>query len=976
MNTLQTRRQPSFIAQWIRRLSIPIVLGWLALLFLLSTLVPPLEEVAAQNQVSMSPSNAPSMQAMANMGRLFQESDSDAIAMLILEGDEPLGEAAHDYYDGLIDKLRADSKHIQHVQDFWGDPLTEAGAQSNDGKAAYVQLNLAGNMGETLSNESVEAVRTIVADSPPPPGVRVFVSGPAALQADMTHAGDSTIMKITIVTFVVIITMLLFFYRSVVTVILLLLMVGVQLTAARAVVAVLGYHHIIGLSTFAVNMLVSLTIAAGTDYAIFLIGRYQEARSSGATREEAYYEMFHGTAHVVLGSGLTIAGATYCLTFTRMPYFQTLGVPCAVGILAGVAVALTLGPAVITIGSRFGLFEPKRSMRIRFWRRIGTTIVRWPGPVLTASLALALIGLAALPGYKANYDDTKFIPKDIPANLGFDAANRHFSMARMNPEVLLIEADHDLRNSSDFLVLDKVAKAVFRVPGIARVQAITRPSGTPIEHTSLPFLMSLQGAGQLQNMKLMKDRMADMKTQADEMGKTLATMRRMYELMTQLTGITHDMVGQMNELQGTIHELRDNIANFDDFFRPIRNYFYWEPHCYNIPICWSIRSIFDTLDGVSRMTDTMDILIVNMHQLDALMPQMLAQFGPMITTMESMQRMMLTTHRTEQGLDVDGQGVRRSQERRLLLPSTGSLRQPGLSARHEELLLAGRQGGKDDHRASRGSGYARRPFARRTDQDRGNRSGEGHAAGGREDLAGRNGGDVQGHGGRLEIRPADRRNRIDLPDLFDHALDHQKPRCRLGDRRHRGAFSRCVVRTLGARLATHPRHRTALDGSCDGGHHPAGRRIGLQPVVGVAVQGGNTRRVEDGNHPRDGRHRQCRDGGRSRVRSDHVRDGGQRSARHRPDGHHDRARAAVRHAGSAVVHDPRNRHSARPVVLVADERANPSAEAEAGSGRGRRWLNPVLGRYPAVNWVFSDKRPGQNPESRQKTAGDAQRDER
>jgi putative drug exporter of the RND superfamily len=650
MSNLQTRRQPSFLAQWIRRMSIPIVLGWLALLFVLNAVVPQLEEVAKDNQVSMSPSNAPAMQAMATMGRLFGESDSDSVAMLILEGDQPLGEDAHDYYDGLIEKLRADSRHVQHIQDFWGDPLTESGAQSNDGKAAYVQLNLAGNMGETLSIESIESVRAIVGESPPPPGVKVFVTGAAALQADMTHAGDSTIVKITIVTFVVIITMLLFFYRSIVTVVLLLLMVGIQLTAARGIVAVLGYHHIIGLSTFATNMLVSLTIAAGTDYAIFLIGRYQEARATGATREEAYYEMFHGTAHVVLGSGLTIAGATYCLTFTRMPYFQTLGVPCAVGILAGVAVALTLSPAIITIGSRFGLFEPKRAMRIRFWRRIGTTIVRWPGPILTASLALALIGLAALPGYKANYDDTKFIPKTIAANEGLAAANRHFSMARMNPEVLLIEADHDLRNSSDFLVIDKIAKAVFRVQGIARVQAITRPDGTPIQHTSLPFLMSMQGAGQMQNMKLMKDRMADMKTQADEMGKTLATMKRMYELMTQLVGVTHGMVGEMDDLQVTIHELRDHLADFDDFFRPIRNYFYWEPHCYNIPVCHAIRSIFDTLDGVSELTDSMDKLIVNMHQLDALMPQMVAQFGPMIATMENMQHMMLTTSSTMSGM--------------------------------------------------------------------------------------------------------------------------------------------------------------------------------------------------------------------------------------------------------------------------------------------------------------------------------------
>jgi RND superfamily putative drug exporter len=649
MINVHTRREPSSLAKWIRRLSVPIVLGWLGLLVVLNVIAPQLEVVSKAKAVSMTPQDAPSMQAMSNMGRLFKESDSDSIAMLILEGDQPLGQDAHTYYDGLVEKLNADDKHVQHIQDFWGDPLTEAGAQSNDGKAAYAQLNLAGNMGEALSNESVESVRDIIAESPPPPGVKVFVTGPAALQADMNHAGDSSMVKITILTFVVIITLLLFFYRSIITILLLLSMVFVQLAAARGIVSVLGYHGYIGLSTFAVNMLVSLAIAAGTDYAIFLIGRYQEARAKGATREESYYEMFHGTAHVVLGSGLTIAGAIYCLSFTRMPYFQTLGVPCAIGIITGVAVALTLGPALITIGSRFGFFEPKRAMRIRFWRRIGATIVRWPGPVLVASLALSLIGLAALPGYKASFDDTKYIPNDIAANEGLQAANRHFSQARMNPEFLLIESDHDLRNSSDFLVLDKIAKAVFRVEGVARVQAITRPDGMPIQHTSIPFMISMQGVGQMQHMKLMKDRMEDMKKQADEMARTVATMRTMYDLMSQLNGVTHDMITQMDDLQLTIHELRDHIANFDDSFRPIRNYFYWEPHCFNIPMCSSIRGLFDAMDGIAVMTDSMDNLIGNMHQLDALMPQMLAQFGPMIAQMESMQTMMLTTYSTMAG---------------------------------------------------------------------------------------------------------------------------------------------------------------------------------------------------------------------------------------------------------------------------------------------------------------------------------------
>ena len=143
--------------------------------------------------------------------------------------------------------------------------------------------------------------------------------------------------------------MLLLVYRSIVTVLLTLAMVVFELAAARGVVAFLGYHQIIGLSTFATNLLVTLAIAAATDYAIFLIGRYQEARAVGESREDAYYTMFGGTAHVVLGSGLTIAGATFCLHFTNLPYFQTLGIPLAIGMVVVVAAALTLGPAVISV---------------------------------------------------------------------------------------------------------------------------------------------------------------------------------------------------------------------------------------------------------------------------------------------------------------------------------------------------------------------------------------------------------------------------------------------------------------------------------------------------------------------------------------------------------------------------------------------------------------------------------------------------
>jgi putative drug exporter of the RND superfamily len=645
-----THAERPFLARTIHTLSVPIILFWVGVAIVLSLFVPSLEVVGQERSVSLSPKDAPSFVAMKQIGHAFNEGETDSSAMIVLEGSQPLGDDAHRYYDTVIRKLRDDRAHVLSIQDFWGDPLTAAGAQSNDGKAVTVQVNLAGNQGEPLANESVEAVRRIVDSVPAPPGVKAYVTGVSAMAADLHHSGDKSMVRITLTTVAVILIVLLFVYRSILTVILLLVTVGFELTAARGAVAVMGHFGLIGLSTFAVSLLTSLAIAAGTDYGIFIVGRYQEARHAGEDRESAFYTMYRGTAHVILGSGLTIAGAMFCLSFARMPYFQTLGIPCAVGMLLAVVVALTLGPAILTVGSRFGVFDPKRKLGVRGWRRVGTAVVRWPLPILAVTCAVALVGLLTLPGYRANYNDREYLPSTIPANAGLTAADRHFSQARMKPEILMIQANHDMRNPTDFLVLDRLAKGIFRVPGISRVQAITRPDGTTMDHTSIPFQMSMQNAAQTQTMKYQRDQMENMVKQADEMTKTIANMQRMYDLMTQLVGTTHRMVGDTEQMQQITNELRDRISDFDDFWRPIRSYFYWERHCFDIPICWSIRSIFDALDGLDQIDEKLNTLVGDIKDLDRLMPQMIAQFPPMIQTMENMRTMMLDMHSTMSGI--------------------------------------------------------------------------------------------------------------------------------------------------------------------------------------------------------------------------------------------------------------------------------------------------------------------------------------
>ena len=139
----------SRVARLLRVLAVPIILFWLLVALGTTLFTPELGEVAGKHSVPMTPRDAEAFKDMMNIGHKFQEFDTDSSAMVVLEGDDKLGDSAHEFYNNIVEKLKA-SKHVQHIQDFWSDPLTAAGSQSPDGKAAYVQVFLDGAQG-TLS---------------------------------------------------------------------------------------------------------------------------------------------------------------------------------------------------------------------------------------------------------------------------------------------------------------------------------------------------------------------------------------------------------------------------------------------------------------------------------------------------------------------------------------------------------------------------------------------------------------------------------------------------------------------------------------------------------------------------------------------------------------------------------------------------------------------------------------------------------
>ncbi len=624
----ETGAKRPFFPRMVRAFAIPIIVFWGLLAISTNAFMPKVEDVAEELAGPMVPHYAPSQRALLAIGAKFHESNSTSFTMIVLEGDRPLGppgSVAHRYYDDLVRRLQQDPKHVQYVMDLWGKPITAAGVQSLDGKATYVLTRTAGDIGTMQGNNSVKAVRDIVAKDTPPPGLKVYVSGAAPLATDELDIANSSLNDITIVTIFLIIGMLFLVYRRVSTLAVPLYGVLFELLVAKGVVSTLGTLGYLELSSFAVNIVVALTLGAGTDYGIFLMGRYHEARRAGESKEEAFYTAYRGVAPIIIGSGLTIAGACYCLTFARLNYFHTMGPAVAITMLFTIAAALTLGPALLTLGSLFGLMDPRGTAQGLLYRRIGTSVVRWPVPVLAASAAAVMLGAIFVPTYQVNYDDRQYQPRNTGSNQGFEAADRHYPKSKLFSEMLMVEADHDMRNSADFISLDRVARALIRIPGVAEVQSITRPMGRALEHAHLPYLWTTSGSGSGQQNPFNIQQNANTDKQAQVNADTVKVLRKEIDYFQNLSDELHKTVITTEDLEKVTNEMNEEISNLDDFFRPLKGYFYWDKHCFDVPICWAFRSLWDTLDKIDHLAADIKDVRTSLQAIDGIVPQIITQ---------------------------------------------------------------------------------------------------------------------------------------------------------------------------------------------------------------------------------------------------------------------------------------------------------------------------------------------------------------
>ena len=532
-----------------------VIAGWLVLVSVLASTLPPLIQLASDRDQEMLPGDAAVMVATKEMTADFGEPGIQNIALVVLTNDDGLTDTDEDVYRTLVNELHGNVRDVVMVQDFITQPPLREVMQSKDDKAWFIPVGIVGELGSPESTEAYQRVVTIVEDTVAGSDLTLHMTGLTATVAEREEIGLRDLRLIETVTVAVVLVILLVVYRSIVTMLLPLLTISISQVAAAQIVAGLAEMGL-AISQQTLVFMSAMMIGAGVDYAVFLISRYHEYLRAGMTPDAAVARAISAIGKVIAASAATVAVTFLGMGFTTLKVFATAGPALAVSIAVAFFASVTLLPAFLVLCGRRGWATPRRELTKQFWRRSAIRIVRRPMAHLVGSL-LILVPLAlCVLAMDTSYDARTALPPSAESNVGMAAIEEHFPASITAPQYIFVQSPRDLRTPEALADMEQMAQRVSQLPDIETVRGVTRPTGEPLEQATLSYQAGVIGdklADASSKITESTDARAQLTGGADQLAESLASVRGQ---LTQATAV-------FDGLKKTMADVRNQLTNSD-----------------------------------------------------------------------------------------------------------------------------------------------------------------------------------------------------------------------------------------------------------------------------------------------------------------------------------------------------------------------------------------------------------------------------
>ncbi|MFD4998170.1 MMPL family transporter [Streptomyces buecherae] len=257
--------------------------------------------------------------------------------------------------------------------------------------------------------------------------------------------------------------------------ILLLLFGSLALAGLPIVVALTGLFTSMGLvmllskvmtvPNFSMSVAVMIVLGVGVDYALFIATRYRSARQEGQPPAEAVATAAATSGRAVLFAGTTVIVSLGGMLFMGIPFIYGLAASCALGVLATLALGLTLVPALLGLCDRW-LTRPGRLERrtTRTMRSPSSLTTRHAGKIACVGVVALLVLCSPALSMRLGAADAKNAATSETTRRAYDLKRQAFGAGSTAP----LSVVADLRGT-DPSALGALTDRLRRTSGVDRV---------------------------------------------------------------------------------------------------------------------------------------------------------------------------------------------------------------------------------------------------------------------------------------------------------------------------------------------------------------------------------------------------------------------------------------------------------------------------------------------------------------------------